>query len=310
MGSDREVITAYDVALPEKQEQNLPGLDKKIAPGLEYTRLEEWDEEGNPRLVEYQGTGKLKNKAIIVTGGDSGIGRAAAIAFAREGAAGITITYLPQEKADAEDAKKDIEASGAKVVLVKVDLINEEDCKRVVDEHVKAFGRIDVLVNNASKQNLCADLAEIDLKEVHNTFQTNILQMITITKYALPHMKRGTSIINTTSVTAYKGSSSLIDYSSTKGAIVTFTRSLSIQLAPKGIRVNAVAPGVVITALQAGSRSEDDMEALGLGTPIINRGAQPAEMAPTYVYLASARDSNFMTGAVLHINGGQHIGGS
>ncbi|KAL1740577.1 hypothetical protein HDZ31DRAFT_47207 [Schizophyllum fasciatum] len=309
MGSDQP-ITAYDVAVPEKQKQNLPGLDRKIAPGLEYSRLEEWDEEGNPRLVEYQGAGKLKNKAIIVTGGDSGIGRAAAIAFAREGASGITITYLPEEEADARDAKKDIEASGAKVVTVKVDLINEDDCKRVVDEHVKAFGRVDVLVNNASRQVINSDFATIDLQNVHNTFQANILQMITTTKYALPHMKRGSAVINTTSVTAYKGSASLIDYSSTKGAIVTFTRSLALQLAPKGIRVNAVAPGVVITALQAGSRGEEDMEGLGLGIPLLNRGAQPAEMAPTYVYLASARDSNFMTGAVLHINGGQHVGGS
>ncbi|KAL1702269.1 hypothetical protein EV121DRAFT_210445 [Schizophyllum commune] len=309
MGSDQP-ITAYDVAVPEKQKQNLPGLDRKIEPGLEYSRLEEWDEEGNPRLVEYQGAGKLKNKAIIVTGGDSGIGRATAIAFAREGASGITITYLPEEEADARDAKKDIESSGAQVITVKVDLINEADCKRVVDEHVKAFGRVDVLVNNASRQVINSDFATIDLKEVHNTFQANILQMITTTKYALPHMKRGSAIINTTSVTAYKGSASLIDYSSTKGAIVTFTRSLALQLAPKGIRVNAVAPGVVITALQAGSRGAEDMEGLGAGIPLLNRGAQPAEMAPTYVYLASARDSNFMTGAVLHINGGQHVGGS
>ncbi|EIN06817.1 NAD(P)-binding protein [Punctularia strigosozonata HHB-11173 SS5] len=303
-----EVITAYSVAVPNKQQQSLPGLDKDMNPGLEYSKQEVWDDEGKPHLVEYVGAGKLKGKTAIVTGGDSGIGRSAAILFAKEGARGITITYLPQEKEDAESAKKQVEESGAKVLLVETQLEEEADCKKVVDEHTKAFGTLNILVNNASKQIIEKDLSKIDLENVRSTFQSNILQMIAVTKFALPHMVAGASIINTTSVTAYKGSAQLIDYSSTKGAIVTFTRSLALQLAPKGIRVNAVAPGTVITALQAGSRDAENMEGLGVGqTPLHNRAAQPAEMGPSYVFLASS-DSNAMTGQVLHVNMGAHVG--
>jgi len=308
--SSNDILTAYPNAVPEKQAQPYPGLDKKLKPSLEYTKLEGWDDNGKPYLYEYQGSQKLKNKTAIVTGGDSGIGRAAAIMFAREGATGITISYLPEEEADALDAKKMIEDAGAKCNIIKLDLMGEKACKALVDSHIQQFGKLDILVNNASKQIMCKNFEEINLGDVNSTFQSNILQMFAVTKFALPHLHRGASIINTTSVTAYKGSAGLVDYSSTKGAIASFTRSLALQLAPKGIRVNGVAPGPIITALQAASRPPENMEGLGAGsTPLHNRAGQPAEVGPTYVYLASS-DSNILTGQVIHINSGVHIGGS
>jgi len=307
--STEKVVTAYEVAFPDKQKQDLPGVEKKFSPGMEHTKLEYWDDDGKPFLREYQGCGKLQGKTAIVTGGDSGIGRAAAIMFAREGCSGITISHLPEEKQDAQDAKIQMEEAGAKVNVVACDLMKMEDCKKLVNSHMQSFGKLNILVNNASKQIFCKNFAEIDLGNVESTFHSNILQMFTVTKFALPHMKRGSSIINTTSVTAYKGSPGLVDYSSTKGAIVSFTRSLAVQLAPKGIRVNAIAPGPVVTALQAGSRSAEDMENFGVGMPLHGRAGQPAEVGPSYVFLASS-DSNIMTGQVLHINNAQHIGAS
>ncbi|KAF8808184.1 NAD(P)-binding protein [Phlegmacium glaucopus] len=307
--SAKDIITAYSVAVPHKQEQNLPGLDKHIKPGMEYSKLEVWDDDGKPSLVEYVGSGKLQGKTAIITGGDSGIGRAAAIMFAREGCTGITISHLSEEAEDAEEAKRLIEESGAKCLTVAVDLMKDNECRELVEKHLETFGKLNVLVNNASKQIMCQNFEDIDLENVASTFQSNILQMFAVTKFALPYLKRGSSIINTTSVTAYKGSLNFVDYSATKGAIVTFTRSLSIQLAPKGIRVNAVAPGPVITALQAASRPADNMEGLGVGMPLHGRAGQPAELGPTFVFLASM-DSNIMTGQVIHVNSGQHVGGS
>ncbi|KAF9471729.1 NAD(P)-binding protein [Pholiota conissans] len=299
--SAQDIVTAYSVAVPEKQSQEMPGLDKKMTPHLEYTKLEIWDDEGKPSLVEYQGSGKLKGKTAIITGADSGIGRAAAIMFAREGCSGITITYLPEEEADAKDAKKIIEDSGAKCNITSADLMDEAACKKVVDDHLRAFGKLNILVNNASKQLFCKQFENIDLKNVESTFRSNILQMFALTKFALPHLNRGASIINTTSVTAYRGSGSLVDYSATKGAIMSFTRSLAVQLASKGIRVNAVAPGPIVTALQSGSRSAENMEGFGVGMPLHGRAGQPAEAGPSYVFLASS-DSNILTGQVIHIN--------
>ncbi|TEB12110.1 NAD(P)-binding protein [Coprinellus micaceus] len=304
-----DIVTAYKVAIPEKQTQDLPGLDKKIAPGVEYTKLEFWDDGGRPSLREYKGTGKLEGKTAIITGGDSGIGRAAAIQFAREGATGITISYLPEEETDAKDAKRLIEESGAKVNLYSGDLMKDENCKALVDSHLKAFGKLNILVNNASKQIMCKNFEEIDLANVKSTFQSNILQMFAVTKFALPHLKRGSSIVNTTSVTAYKGSPALVDYSSTKGAIVSFTRALAQQLAHKGIRVNGIAPGPVITALQPASRPAENMEGFGVGTPLHGRAGLPAELGPSYVFLASP-DANLISGQVLHVNNAQHIGAS
>ncbi|GLB35857.1 putative KR domain containing protein [Lyophyllum shimeji] len=307
--SAENIVTAYPTAVPHKQKQELPGLDKKLSPGIEYTKLEFWHDDGKPTLVEYKGSGKLQAKTAIVTGGDSGIGRAAALMFAREGCTGITLNYLPQEQEDANDAKAAIEADGAKVNLVSGDLTSTAQCKALVDSHMAKFGKLNILVNNASKQIKCKKFEDIDLQQVESTFRTNILQMFAVTKFALPHMKRGASIINTTSVTAYKGSANLVDYSSSKGAIVAFTRSLAVQLAARGIRANAVSPGLVITSLQAASRDPEEMEGLGVGLPLHGRGGQPAELGPAFVFLASP-DSNLMTGQVMHVNSGQHIGDS
>ncbi|KAF8078931.1 hypothetical protein FPV67DRAFT_1663598 [Lyophyllum atratum] len=199
--------------------------------------------------------------------------------FSREGCTGITISHLPEEQEDAKDAKAAVEADGAEVNLVSVNLMADEQCKALVDGHLKKFGKLDILVNNASKQIICKKFEQIDLKQVESTFRSNILQII----------------VNTTSVTAYKGSGGLVDYSSTKGAIVAFTRSLAVQLAPRGIRA-PVPP--------------EEMEGLGVGMPLHGRAAQPAELGPAYVFLASSADSNIMTGQVLHMNNGQHIGAS
>jgi len=308
--SASDIVTAYHVAVPEKQKQELPGLDVKMKPGVEHTKIEVWDDNGKPHLIEYEGSGKLKGKTAIITGGDSGIGRSAAIMFAREGCTGITIVHLPQEEPDAKDAKAAIESSGAKVNLVAGNLEDNRACEELVRSHLQAFGKLDILVNNASKQLITAKFEEIDIGQVESTFRSNIIQMFTVTKFALPHMKRGASIINTTSVVAYSGSAKMVDYSSTKGAIVSFTRSLATQLAPRGIRVNAVAPGPVVTPLQPASRSPENMEGWGVGTPLHGRAGQPAELGPSYVFLASSADSNLMTGQVLHVNSGQHIGGS
>ncbi|KAK9894222.1 NAD(P)-binding protein [Cystobasidium minutum MCA 4210] len=304
---NEDTVTAYANAEPKKQEQTLPGTEKALEPFAEHTKLEKWDENGKPYLEEYVGSGKLKGKKIIITGGDSGIGKAVALQAAREGA-DLTINYLPEEQEDADDVKKRVEQEGRECLLVPADLMEDANCKKVVDEHVKKYGRIDVLVNNASKQIQCKDLADIEPDNVRSTFKSNIVAMIVLTKFALPHMRRGSTIVNSASVTAYKGSAGMLDYSATKGAICTFTRSLAMQLMPKGIRVNAVAPGPVYTPLQPASRSGEQMEGWGIGDiPLHGRVAQPAELGPSYIFLASA-DSNAMTGNTIHINSGQWVG--
>ncbi|PVG04715.1 NAD(P)-binding protein [Serendipita vermifera] len=285
--SKQEVITAYkaskDIA---KQTQSLPGEEGKMAPNAEHSKQEYWDDKGQPYLKEYQGTGKLEGKKAIITGGDSGIGRAAAIFFAREGA-DVTITYLPDEQKDAEWLKQDIESSTKRSVnLVSTDLEKPGAPAKAIKAHLDKFGRLDILVNNASKQIMCKNIAELDMNQVESTFKLNIVAMIEMAKEAVPHLRRGCSIINTTSVTGYK------------------------ELAPKGIRVNAIAPGPFYTPLQPASRSEENMEGWGIGdTPLHGRAGQPAEIGEAYVFLAGP-GGNYMTGAVLHINAGQHIGGS
>ncbi|PGH06039.1 hypothetical protein GX51_02630 [Blastomyces parvus] len=276
----------------EPQTQEKPGLEKQMKPQSESTRLES---EG--RFVEYVGSGKLKGKKVLITGGDSGIGRSVAVLMAREGAS-ITIVYLPEEQVDADQTKRMVEGEGQTCLLVAGDLMDNDNCKRAISEHIKKYSTIDVLVNNASKQIMCTNFEDIDLSNVESTFRSNILQMFAITKYALPHMKKGGSIINTTSVVAFRGSGTMVDYASTKGAIVGFTRALSKNLTPKGIRVNAVAPGPVHTPIQPDSRPPEQMEGFG-SSSAIGRPGQPSEIAPTFILLASAEGALYC-GQILH----------
>ncbi|OJJ86959.1 oxidoreductase, short-chain dehydrogenase/reductase family [Aspergillus glaucus CBS 516.65] len=274
------------------QSQPKPGLESHMAPPSESTKLE--SSEG---LIEYVGSGKLKDKKVLITGGDSGIGRSVAILMAREGA-DITIVHLPQEQQDAEDTKRIVEKEKRSCLLFSGDLVKRETCYKAVEEHVKKFGRINVLVNNASKQYICKDFVDIDLDKVEDLFHTNIFQMFALTKYALPHMTRGDSIINCTSVVTFRGSSSMVDYASSKGAIVGFTRSLALQLVPKGIRVNAVAPGAIYTPIQVDTRSDEQMSGWG-SKASLGRPGEPSEVATSFIFLASP-DSSFYYGQVLH----------
>jgi NAD(P)-dependent dehydrogenase (short-subunit alcohol dehydrogenase family) len=248
----------------------------------------------------YQGSGKLKDRVAIITGADSGIGQAAAIAFAKEGA-DVAVIYLNSDN-DANTTKNAVEAYGRRCTLYSCDLKNEQAAVDSVNKTVKDFGRIDVLVNNIAVQYPQNSIEDITAQQLSDTFATNLFSYFYMIKACLPHMKEGASIINTTSVTAYKGSQTLIDYSATKGAIVSMTRSLSQSLISRGIRVNAVAPGPVWTPLIPSSFSPREVEQFGKDTPI-GRAAQPFELAPTYVYLASD-DSGYVSGQVLHVNGG------
>ncbi|KAF7358670.1 Tropinone reductase 1 [Mycena sanguinolenta] len=310
--SDNKPISAYEasVEVPAQSQDKLPGLDKHMAVPAEHSRVEYWDEHGKPYLKEYVGSGKLEGKKALITGGDSGIGRTAAIFFAREGA-DVTVVYLPDEEPDAKSLEKEITKNTSRQVLLHpVDLTTNGAPQKVVSAHMEKFGALDILVNNASQQIISEGIEQMKDEDIVRTFQANIIQMIQLSREAVPHMKRGSAIINTSSVVAYKGSAGMLDYSATKGAIATFTRSLATQLAPKGIRVNAVAPGLFYTPLQPASRSAQAMEGWGLGTvPLHGRVGQPAEIGEAYVLLAGP-GGNYMTGTVIHVNGGVHIGGA
>jgi len=254
---------------------------------------------------KHRGTGKLRNKVAIITGGDSGIGRAVAIAFAREGA-DVSVVYLEEEK-DANETRRLVEKEGHECLLIRGDLGQEEFCRKAVEQTVKEFGKLDVLVNNAAEQHPQDSIEKITAKQLERTFRTNIFSMFFMTKAALKHLKKGAAIINTTSVTAYKGSPHLLDYSSTKGAITAFTRSLSQALADKAIRVNGVAPGPIWTPLIPSTFPSEDVESFGSDVPL-RRPGQPEEIAPSFVFLASD-DSSYMTGQILHPNGGTVVNG-
>ncbi|RYP33485.1 hypothetical protein DL767_004763 [Monosporascus sp. MG133] len=269
--------------VPEKQAQDLPGLEKNMKPSSEPTKLE-----GKGGFFEYK---------ALITGGDSGIGRSVAVLFAREGS-DVSIVYLPEEQEDAEGTKRLVEQEGRECQLIAGNLMDNETCRRAVQQHVDRFGALHVLVNNASKQVMCDDITQVDLDMVESVFRSNILQMIAVTKYAVAHMGRGASIINTTSTVAFRGTKAMVDYAATKGAIVSFTRSLAKQLVAKGIRVNAVAPGPVHTPLQPASRPAEEMEGFGKGSQL-GRPGQPSEVAPSFVFLAS-KDSELYYGQVLH----------
>ncbi|MEC5230953.1 SDR family oxidoreductase [Bacillus inaquosorum] len=252
---------------------------------------------------DYQGSGKLKGKVAIITGGDSGIGRAAAIAFAKEGA-DISILYL-DEHSDAEETRKRIEKEHVRCLLIPGDVGDENHCEQAVQQTVDHFGKLDILVNNAAEQHPQDSILNISTEQLEKTFRTNIFSMFHMTKKALPHLKEGSAIINTTSITAYEGDTMLIDYSSTKGAIVSFTRSMAMSLADKGIRVNAVAPGPIWTPLIPATFPEEKVKHHGLDTPM-GRPGQPVEHAGAYVLLASD-ESSYMTGQTIHVNGGRFI---
>ena len=249
--------------------------------------------------------GRLQNKVAIITGGDSGIGKAIALDFAKEGAV-IAIVYLEEDK-DALETEKEILTLGAKVQLFKGDVREESFCKKVASNTLERFGSIDIVVNNAAVQFDQKEPTDITAEQLRLTFETNVFAAFYLSLACLPHMKKGSSIINTTSVTAYRGSDHLIDYASTKAALVGFTRSLSSALAEKGIRVNAVAPGPIWTPLIPASFSEKDVAEFGKDTPM-KRPGQPNEVAPCYTFLAS-EEASYMTGQVLHPNGGEVING-
>ncbi len=253
----------------------------------------------------YKGSDKLKGKVALITGGDSGIGKSAAVHFAREGA-DIAIVYL-DEDTDAKDTQQAIKAEGRDCLLIKGDVKDVKFCKEAIQQTVDKFGKLNIVVNNAAVQFSVENLEDISIDNLHTTFETNIYSYFYITQAAMEHLKKGDTIINTTSVTAYRGSEHLIDYSSTKGAIVTFTRSLSGLLAKKSIRVNAVAPGPIWTPLIPATFEKERLKDFGKDVPM-GRPGQPSEVGPAYVFLAS-EDSSYMTGQVIHINGGEIIGG-
>jgi len=276
------------------QKQQRPGIEKRMKPRpvFDYPRI--------------KGSGKLKDKIAFITGGDSGIGKATAILFAKEGA-DIIIAYL-NETPDAKETKQIIEDRYNKnCLLIKGDLSKEQHCKTAIKKAIEKFGRIDVLVNNAAIHYQNESLETLTTKELLKTFSTNIFSFFWITKAALSFMKKGSCIINSSSVTAYRGSSGLIDYASTKGAIVSFTRSLSANLAKKGIRVNGVAPGPIWTPLIPSSFKGEKVASHGSDVPL-QRAGEPVEIAPSYLFLACA-DSSYMTGQFLHPNGGEIING-
>ncbi|GKS11484.1 NAD(P)-dependent oxidoreductase [Paenibacillus chitinolyticus] len=278
---------------PPQHQNNQPGIETQMTPQPQF-------EDSN-----YRPAGKLKGKVALITGGDSGIGRAVAVAYAQEGA-DVAIVYL-SEHSDAEKTKSLVEREGRKCLLIPGDLGDESFCKKVIDQTVSGFGKLDILVNNAGEQHPQNSLEDITAAQLEKTFRTNIFSMFFLTKAALPHLKRGSAVINTTSITAYKGNPTLIDYSSTKGAIVSFTRALSQSIIEKGIRVNGVAPGPIWTPLIPSTFTEDKVAAFGSDTPM-QRAGQPEELAPSYVFLASD-DSSYMSGQILHVNGGTVVNG-
>jgi len=309
MSSSSSKGTGYPTGeqIPAQQQRPQPGLEHEMKPRPVVAHMEA---EG-AQLEPYKAAGKLKSKIALVTGGDSGIGRSACVCFAKEGAH-VAFTYVKdREEKDAEETKEMIKAEGSRVLAIPVDYHafgSEEESKKIVDATIKEFQNIDILVNNAGEQYITKKIEDLKYEQMERTFRTNIFAQFMITKHAVPHMKKGSSIINTTSVTAYRGSAGLLDYSSTKGAIVSFTRSLALQLAERGIRVNAVAPGPIWTPLQVASREAKEIEGYGDDKVPLGRVGQPAECGPSYVFLAS-QDSSFYTGQVLHPNGGEVING-
>ncbi|RNA70522.1 SDR family oxidoreductase [Alteribacter keqinensis] len=288
-----EVKNMQTKGQPKQMQQKQPGIESEMDP------MPIFDD------PDYIGSGKLKDKAVLITGGDSGIGRAVAIAFAKEGA-NVAIVYK-DEHDDAETTKKLVEDKGVRCVLYAGDIGDEQFCRDAVEKTAGEFGKLDCLINNAAEQHYAEDLRDISSDQLHRTFQTNIFSAFYFTQAALDHLKEGSTIINSVSVVAYRGQPVLMDYAATKGALVALTRSLSENLVSKGIRVNGVAPGPIWTPLIPASFPEEQVAKFGTDSPM-GRPGQPAELAPSYVYLASG-DSTYVSGQVIHVNGGDVVNG-
>ncbi|WP_172252353.1 SDR family oxidoreductase [Saccharibacillus deserti] len=278
---------------PPAQQLDGHGTESEMTPRPEYIS------------PTYKAAGKLEGMTAVISGGDSGIGRAVAVHYAREGA-DVAVLYFSEHE-DAEETKRLIEAEGRQCLLIVGDLGDESFAQEAIKRTIDKFGKLDIVVNNAAEQHPQESLIDITADQLERTFRTNIFSMFFLTKAALPHLKAGSSIINTTSITAYRGSPELLDYSSTKGAIVSFTRSLSMSLAEQKIRVNGVAPGPIWTPLIPSTFPEEKVESFGESQPL-GRMGQPSELAPAYVYLASP-DSSYVSGQVIHVNGGEVING-
>ncbi|WP_345265974.1 SDR family oxidoreductase [Nibrella viscosa] len=281
-----------ETKIPPQHQEQQPGLEHEMTPRPIYIR------------DSYKGSDKLKGKVALITGGDSGIGRAVAVHFAREGA-DVAIVYTPDEQKDARKTKAEVEKEGRRCLLLSGDLREPQFCTQIVEDTVRELGKLNILVNNAAVQYPEQNFEDITDENLVATFETNILAMFRVTKAAATHLQENDCIINTTSVTAYRGSETLVDYSSTKGAITAFTRSLSGNLAEKKIRVNGVAPGPIWTPLIPATFDEERVASFGQNTPL-KRPGQPAEVAPAYVFLAS-EDASYITGQVIHVNGGEII---
>jgi NAD(P)-dependent dehydrogenase (short-subunit alcohol dehydrogenase family) len=280
------------------EDKSKPSQEQSQQPGKEYRM------DPQPEVEVKNGLSKkLQDKVALITGGDSGIGRAVAVAFAEQGA-DVAISYLSEDK-DAEETKKMVEDKGRRALLIRGDVRSLQHCSELVEQTVKEFGQLNIVVNNAAQQYPQNSLEDITEEQLTKTFETNIFSFFYVCKAALPHLKKGDSIINTSSVTAYRGSHHLIDYAATKGAIVSFTRSLSSNLASKGIRVNGVAPGPIWTPLIPASFSKEHVDEFGTKVPL-GRPGEPSEVAPSYVFLASS-DASYITGQFLHPNGGEII---
>ena len=275
------------------QTQNMPGQESRMKPEPIYDN------------VNCKGYGRLKGKVALITGGDSGIGRAVAVAYAKEGCK-VAIVYNIANS-DADDTKKAIESYGGNVLLIKGNIRDSNFCKEAVQRTVGHYGSLDILVNNAGEQHPQANFEDITDQQLDDTFRTNIFSMFYLTRAALPYLKEGSSIINTSSVTAFKGSADLVDYSASKGAITAFTRSLSANLAGRNIKGNQVAPGPIWTPLIPSTFDKIKVDTFGMNTPL-KRPGQPAELAEAYVFLAS-QGSSYMTGQTIHINGGDIVNG-
>jgi NAD(P)-dependent dehydrogenase (short-subunit alcohol dehydrogenase family) len=289
------------MATTTETKQTFPPQHQNQQPGIESMM--------NPRPqfedVQYKAAGKLTGKVALITGGDSGIGRAVAVTYAKEGA-DVVIVYL-NEHADAEETRRQVEQEGRKCLHIAGDIGDENFCKQAIDQAVKQYGKLDILVNNAAEQHPQKSIEDINAEQLERTFRTNIFSMFYMVKAALPHLKPGSAIINTASIVAYEGNEQLLDYSATKGAVVTFTRSLSQSVIGRGIRVNAVAPGPIWTPLIPSTFSEKQVAKFGADTPM-KRAGQPEELAPSYVFLA-CDDSSYMAGQILHVNGGTIVNG-